>query len=492
MIEYYYNMKDGSNMDNNQRNENQNIQLFSDNSQVFVGDNTSNCNQNNYVNDKVVYNPNGYLNSNISAYDSIINSDVDSINNSFVFNDNINNIFDNSDLLNVSNGSENNQDVFFDTGDNVRNKVIEVEFIGTKNKVKKNNKLISIIMNKKLMLTGLGLILIFTVIVVGKNIYLKDIEDTYKDFFTIIEEKESLGTVIYNDSIIINSDENIKMGAADELVNCIKSPLKLDELPDSINSIVDELNKYYNESNNYFAFKYKDIYTGFSISHNENQGMYAASMIKAPKDIYVYEMASLGKIDLDEKLTYTSNYYNTGTGFIKNSKFGTEYTVRDLLMYSTVYSDNVAHNMLMDKYGRNNMLSFWKEKGTNVIFTENNNWGVINAHDAIIYMEELYKFFVDDDTYGKELMNNFLEAKTKFIKGKNGYKVANKSGWSGTAIHDVSIVFADNPYIVVALSNLGRTEGYMSYFNKVNDLAYRLHTEYWKYKMDMCGDIIQY
>ena len=93
-------------------------------------------------------------------------------------------------------------------------------------------------------------------------------------------------------------------------------------------------------------------------------------------------------------------------------------------------------------------------------------------------MEELYKFYINNSEYGEAIMNNFINAKTKFIKGKNNYVVANKSGWSGTAIHDVSIVFADNPYIVVALSNLGNTDYYMNYFNKVNDLAYKLFTSH--------------
>ena len=89
-------------------------------------------------------------------------------------------------------------------------------------------------------------------------------------------------------------------------------------------------------------------------------------------------------------------------------------------------------------------------------------------------------------------MNNFVNTTTKFITGKNNYKVANKSGWSGSAMHDVSIIFADNPYIVIALSNLGTSDNYWQYFNKANDLAYRLHTEYWKYKMSVCNNINQY
>ena len=135
------------------------------------------------------------------------------------------------------------------------------------------------------------------------------------------------------------------------------------------------------------------------------------------------------------------------------------------------------------------MLSFWKEKGTSVIFTQNNNWGMINANDATIYMEELYNFYLNNEEYGNELMTNFLNAYPKFIKGKNNYLVANKSGWSGTAIHDMSIVFAENPYVVVALSNTGESD-YINYFNNANELAYKLHTEYWNHKMDTCNNII--
>ena len=355
---------------------------------------------------------------------------------------------------------------------------------GSKNKIK------CILTNKKFLMVELLLIFIFTCITVGKAIYLRNKVDNYEGFFTKIEEIESSEVKVYQDGE--KNNNSLKDVAAFELVNCIQEPLDVNDLPDSISSIIDEINDYYNQSNNYFAFKYKDIYTGFSISYNENQNIFTASTIKAPKDIYIYEMACLGKIDLSEELMYTSGYYSGGTGVLKDKKVNTKYDIRTLVNYSIVYSDNIAHNMLMDKYGRRNMLEFWKEKGTTAIFTQNNNWGVFNAHDASIYMEELYRFYIDNEEYGKELMNNFINAKTKFILGKNGYKVANKSGWSGSAIHDVAIVFADNPYIVVGLSNLGGTDYYYSYFNKVNDFAYRLHTEYWKHKMSVCSYINQY
>ena len=334
------------------------------------------------------------------------------------------------------------------------------------------------------------LIFVFFCIVVIKAFYYGKKVDHYEEFFTVISSKEEEYTVVYNDEEM--DSETLKKMAASELINCINSKVDENNLPDGIKNIVNEINNYYNQSYDYFAFLYRDIYTGFTVSYNQNQNIFTASTIKGPTDIYIYEMASQGKVNLDEELTYTGGYYNTGSGVLKNKSLNTKYSVRTLLQYSTVESDNAAHNMLMDKYGRSNMLNFWKEKGTTAIFTANNNWGVTNAHDASIYMQELYKFYVNDNEYGEALMKNFMNAHPKFISGKNKYVVANKSGWSGTAIHDVSIIFADNPYIVVALSNLGTTDYYMSYFNTANDLAYRLHTEYWKYKMNQCNNIKQY
>ena len=342
----------------------------------------------------------------------------------------------------------------------------------------KNNNIVSILSNKKILSVLTVMIFIFVCIITVKAISFSKIKNSYNDYKRVNDMR------IYADKKIDN--DAVKKGTALELVECLSSPIDTDNLPDSINSIINEINSFYRSSNNYFAFTYKDIFTGFTVSYNENGNIFAASTIKAPANIYIYEMASQDKINLDDELTYTRYYYNNGTGVLKNKEVNTNYKVRELSMYAIRNSDNAAHNMLMDKYGKNNMLNFWKDLGTNVIFTGSDNWGMINSHDAAIYMSELYRFYLSNETYGTELMNNFINAKTKFISGKNNYIVANKTGWSGNSQHDVAIVFADNPYIVVALSNLGMNDNYMYYFNRVNDLSYKLHTEYWKYKMNEC------
>ena len=326
-------------------------------------------------------------------------------------------------------------------------------------------------------------------IVVGKALYFSEKATHYHEIFNEITTKLDNVVKVYSDNELDKT--SLKKVAASELVNCLSKPMDNDNMPESIRSVIDEINNFYNSSNDYFAFGYKDIFTGFTVTYNENQNIFTASAIKGPTDIYVYEMASQGKVDLDEIVTYTGNYYNEGSGTLKYMPIGSQYSIRTLLEYSTVTSDNAAHNMLMDKYGRENMLNFWQEKGTTAIFSLDGNWGVMNAHDALIYMNELYNFYVNDSEYGAAVMKNFINAFPKFIVGANGEIVANKSGWSGTTIHDVGIVFADNPYIVVALSNTG-TSDYEYYFRKASSLSAKLHEEYWKYKTENCKNIKLY
>lgn len=356
-------------------------------------------------------------------------------------------------------------------------------------KSKKHNNILKDIITDKLFITVIiFLIFIMSCLIVYEAYTLKNKVDEYENLIVTVE-KEDKEIKVYGGNN--NSEDTQRKGAMSEYINCLNSSVDTDNIPDSIKEAINKINDYYNSDENHFAYVYKDLYTGFTVSYNENQSIFAASAIKAPTDIYIFEQAAAGKIDLDEKLKYTGAYYSNGSGVLKEKELDTVYDVRTLLGYSTITSDNAAHNMLMDRYGRENMHAFWTEKGTKDIFRYNTNWGNFCAKDCSIYMEELYNFYLNNEEYGKEVMNNFIKSYPKFIKSSDDYNVASKSGWSGSSLHDVAIVFADNPYIVVALSNLGASS-YEEYFNTVSKLSEELHSAYWKYKIDSCDSIKQY
>lgn len=330
--------------------------------------------------------------------------------------------------------------------------------------------------------------LICVSVVTYKALTYKSKIDTYEEYFITIDSKDDDTVDLdYNSELIANKYKNIEIN---EYINCLNKKISNDELNDSIKLSIRTLENLFNSSYNNFAFKYTDIYTGFTVSYNEGQEIFTASTIKAPMAIYLYEKAEEGLINLDEKLTYTANYYNTGSGILKNREFNTSYTIRELVKHAIIPSDNAAHNMLMDRFGRANMYNFWTEKGTNSIFKYYSNWGSTNANDATIYMKELYDYYNTDTELANELMKNFMSVTFKPLSGKNGSKnTANKSGWTGSVFHDAAIIFDDNPYILVVLSNTG-VSGYTYLFDLTSNLVGQLHEQYWNLKYDMCSEII--
>ena len=348
-----------------------------------------------------------------------------------------------------------------------------------------NNKFVRTTVNVISMLIPLVTFALVIIIVLRSLEYRYEI-DKYEEYYFTIDSKEStvVETSYNNEEYTV--DKDIKVS---EYVSCLNRQFTYDELSDDIKLSIKTLENLYNSSYNYFAFKYVDIYTGFTISYNENQEIFTASTIKAPEAIYLYEMAEEGKVNLDDRITYTQGYYNTGSGILKNTSFNKSYTTRELISYAIIHSDNAAHNMLMDRYGRINMYNFWSEKGTKSIFRTNNNWGVTNANDASIYMLELYRYYNTDTQLSNELMDNFINVIFKPLSGRDGKKnTANKSGWTGSVFHDAAIVFDDNPYVLVVLSNTGGNYSYL--FDLTSKLVSNIHRSYWDYKYNECIKII--
>lgn len=275
-----------------------------------------------------------------------------------------------------------------------------------------------------------------------------------------------------------------KEGAA-YLSECLKAPLTENELSDKLLNIKTELENLFNESNYNFAFKYKDLYTGFTLSYNSAQPIFAASTIKAPEAIYIYEEAEKGNINLNDTITYTSNYYSEGTGILKNTSFNIEYPISKLVEYSIIHSDNAAHLMLNNKYQTTNMYNYWSNLGTTAIFKQNSALGNINADDATIYMEELYNYYISENQYSEELLSYFDKSWKIISTPNDDLRIASKSGWSGNSLHDTALIFDKNPYTLAILTQRGYTS-YQSFFDKVSTLIYNFHEEYWNQKSNIC------
>lgn len=320
----------------------------------------------------------------------------------------------------------------------------------------------------------------------------------YKVIAKIHSENQIGGKYAYEEKdstkINVNYDENYELqkyyneNNLDQKIidfsNCLHSYISIDNLDDNTKSIISDLENYYNKDYNNFAFYYLDINTGFTIGYNENQEIFGASVIKAPFIIYIYKQASLGNINLNDKITYTEKFYHGGSGIMKNKPFGDSYTVRELCNYAITHSDNIAYKMLADKYGINEAKKFWNELEVNSIYTYNSLFPNITAKDGGMIMKYLYDFSIDDELYGKEVMNLFTSALYNFIP-KDDLVMAHKSGWAGASIHDMAIKFDDNPYILIVLSRRGEIE-YQSLFNYTSEKVASIHKLFWNTNINHC------
>ena len=76
---------------------------------------------------------------------------------------------------------------------------------------------------------------------------------------------------------------------------------------------------------------YKDLSSGYTYTYNSEQKYFIASLIKAPYCMYIYDLASQGKCDLNKSYTYAARHKAGGTGKIQDMSVGTSFTLEELI-----------------------------------------------------------------------------------------------------------------------------------------------------------------
>lgn len=233
---------------------------------------------------------------------------------------------------------------------------------------------------------------------------------------------------------------------------------------------------------------YENINLGYNFSYNETKVYYAASVIKMLDALYIYQNARLGNIDLNTTVKYTQKYLISDSDGVKTHKLNDDISLKDLVSYAILYSDNAAHAMLVDYIGFNNLKKYGNDLGAKYTLYGTDNFGSINISDASIYLKHLYEFLKIPDEYSTQLKNYFVNSKHNNLSLK-GIDAATKYGYYGAYFHNIGIVFDDSPYIVAILT----TEASKNFDDKVKDInskIYELHRLYYANHVSTCYDNI--
>lgn len=222
---------------------------------------------------------------------------------------------------------------------------------------------------------------------------------------------------------------------------------------------------------NKVSYYYEDL-NGNVISYNKDICFYAASAIKILVCLYIMEKARSKKIDLNTKLLVKMDELKPDTGIIKNQKNNQEYSVKELIKYTLVESDNTAYLKLVNYVGKETLKEYGRSLGAKftMIGKETDSFGIISCSDMIIYWKNVKKFIDRNDDYGN-LLKKYLSNPTYKIVENDGvlkYNYVRKYGSYDIAYHEAGYVETSKPYFMIILTQLNK-ESYKKKF--VNDTS---------------------
>ncbi len=245
------------------------------------------------------------------------------------------------------------------------------------------------------------------------------------------------------------------------------------------------------------SFYYRDLQTGYTLSYESGNIMYAASLVKAP---YIYTMLQTvadfeydklhfdaegnplydeegnplfegnhpnldeegnilylegeEKYDLNRIWTFDKEKMTVdGSGEIRKMEDGVQMSYLELARYALQYSDNIAFSEIRKMFGYTEYYAMARKlgaKGTSKGYMK------LSADDCGLFLDAIYQFTETNETYGAFLKETMMKS-THIVMipyAVSPTPCAHKYGWDVDAYHDMAIVYDEHPYILVIMTDL--------------------------------------
>lgn len=222
-------------------------------------------------------------------------------------------------------------------------------------------------------------------------------------------------------------------------------PKKTTEVIDKVKDLVKNLKGAYGV----YVF---NLTTKQSYGVLENEVFPAASLIKLPVFLTLYQEAEAGRIDLETKYTLKNSDKQTGAGGMQYKPAGTVYTYRQVAELTGKQSDNTAFFVLRKILGDEKIQKTINDLGmTKTSLSKNET----TPQDLGLFFRKLYAGSVVGREHRDEILSFLTETfdESRIPVGvPEGTRVAHKIGTDIGVISDAGIVFAQKPFILVILS----------------------------------------
>jgi len=264
------------------------------------------------------------------------------------------------------------------------------------------------------------------------------------------------------------------------IVSRASGPVGLNEpFPGDIQDLMTELESKIAKSGVEVSVAFADLDALERFSINPSVEMHAASLMKVPVMIEVFNQASQGRFSLDDKILVINEFKSIVDGspyslaVIEDSDddiyrfIGKEMSIRELVHRMITVSSNLATNVLLQYVGAKNIMRTLKEWGIHgmqvlrgVEDIKAYEKGLSNRTDASSMLMTL-ELIAIGKAGTKEACQEMIEIlsqqkyRSKIPAGiPADVKVANKTGSITQIDHDAAIVFPEGrrPYVLVVMT----------------------------------------
>jgi len=217
--------------------------------------------------------------------------------------------------------------------------------------------------------------------------------------------------------------------------------------------IVEVFREKTNSLSGVYAFQVTDLDSGYSFGVNEVEPMQAASLIKLPVIAALYTEVEKGIIDLDTKYSLKNSDKRVGSGSLYGRPAGTVLTYRELVNLMGKQSDNTAFNILRNLLGDAKIGETIKTLTMDGTSLKDNE---TSPKDIGLFFQKLYNGEVVSDKNKSEILNSLTDTiyENWLAAGiPNNVQVAHKYGREVHVVNDAGIIFTQNPFVLVILTD---------------------------------------
>src|SRR5258708_14876106 len=237
--------------------------------------------------------------------------------------------------------------------------------------------------------------------------------------------------------------------------------------PDDWQTFASALRHRVHRFNGTVGYIVKDLRTGHVVEANETGVFPSASLIKLPIMVAAFQAVHDKRLSLSMRIALRRQDKRGGSGVLKFAVPGTIFTLRELLEYMIIHSDNTATELVVQQLGLEYLQNTFHQLG--LLDTEIHADGFrlaarhvvddnrTSPRDMAFLLEKIYQRRMISADASDQMLDILKHQKLRdrlprFIP--TGWEIAHKTGLLRRACHDVGIVFSPGgDYLICVLTS---------------------------------------